>query len=402
MKKFFSSRGGTAGAVLLGLLLLTGLAGPILVPFPGADSHWRDLSFWKDNPAAAPPVWTTGPWDTVPRTENRILTGSPAGLEALEGGATKLWWNFTLDSQLSGPVVVLVDGEGSFPVLVSSWEANAIPQERDRRLVEPSAGQPARISLVLSAADHVSVTEIRSAGTPVPLPPRMVVVGQVSGLLGTDTAKRDVFTGVVLGVRWALILGLGVSFLTVVMGLGLGILAACSGGWVDTLLNRVYEFFSLMPLLPLLIVLSAVYKPSLWTFLALGLLFFWTKAFKPVYAMALQIRHEGYIEAGRSLGASRWRLATRHVLPALLPYGFAVMALSVPRIILYEASVSLLGLGDSSAVTWGQMLHDAFVQGAVIGRLWWWILPPGSMITLTGLTFALLGRGFDKVWKAKN
>jgi peptide/nickel transport system permease protein len=74
------------------------------------------------------------------------------------------------------------------------------------------------------------------------------------------------------------------------------------------------------------------------------------------------------------------------------------MALSVPGIIIYEANVSLLGLGDSSIITWGQMLHDALVQGAVINRLWWWILPPGLMIALMGLTFGLIGRGFDKAW----
>ena len=63
---------------------------------------------------------------------------------------------------------------------------------------------------------------------------------------------------------------------------------------------------------------------------------------------------------------------------------------------MYEASVSLLGLGDSSVITWGQMLHDALAQGAVINRLWWWILPPGFMIALMGVTFGLLGWGFDR------
>jgi peptide/nickel transport system permease protein len=190
-----------------------------------------------------------------------------------------------------------------------------------------------------------------------------------------------------------------VSFLTVVMGLVLGIVAACYGGAWDRAINRIYEFFTLMPLLPFLIVLSAAYKPSLWSFMALALLFLWTRAFKTVYARALQIKQEGYIEAATALGAGRWRRVSRHVLPSLLPYAFAVMALSVPGVIMYEASVSLLGLGDASVITWGQMLHDALVQGAVINRLWWWVLPPGLMIALMGLTFGLLGRGFEKALK---
>lgn len=396
MNRFFHSRGGTAGVVLLGLFVFTGLFGPLLVPFPGADRHWRDIAFWEDNPSSAPPAWTAGPWDPQPRTESRRWTAPAPTVEASEGG-TRVSWNFGLPPGTQGPVIVLVAGDAPVPVKVEARGGDGTLQELDRRLAEAAPGQNARLALELSPTDQVTVTEFLPPGA-TPRPPSLLVVGQVAGWLGTDIAKRDVFTGVVLGARWALILGLVVSFLTVLMGLLLGILAACSGGWVDALLNRVYEFFSLMPLLPLLIVLSTVYKPSLTTFLALGLLFFWTKAFKPVYAMALQIRNEPYVEAGRSLGAGRWHLALRYVLPALLPYGFAVMALSVPGIILYEASISLLGLGDSSAVTWGQMLHDAFVQGAVINRQWWWVLPPGLMIALTGLTFALLGRGFDRVW----
>jgi peptide/nickel transport system permease protein len=225
----------------------------------------------------------------------------------------------------------------------------------------------------------------------------LLLQGKASGLLGTDAAKRDIFTGIVLGTRWALLLGVAVSFLTVVMGLVLGIVAACYGGAWDAAINRIYEFFSLMPLLPFLIVVSAAYKPSLWGFMALALLFFWTRAFKTVYARALQIKQEGYIEAATMMGAGRWRRVSRHVLPNLLPYAFAVMALSVPGVIMYEASVSLLGLGDASVITWGQMLHDALVQGAVINRLWWWILPPGLMVALMGVAFGLLGRGFDRV-----
>jgi peptide/nickel transport system permease protein len=382
MRRFFASKGGTAGVALLALFVLTGVLGPFFVPYPEAATRWRDISFWQDSPPAAPPAWTVGP-------------RAPVAGRPLEDSGTRVSWSF---EPAEGQIVVLVPGEGPIPVRVSSEDDRGEVVELDRRLANPASGQPVRISLNVGSAKRILVTELKEPSRPTPPVPSLVVIAKTSGLLGTDTSKRDVFTGVVLGVRWALILGLLVSFLTVVMGLLLGILAACSGGWIDVLLNRVYEFFLLMPLLPLLIVLSTVYKPSLWSFMALALLFFWTKAFKPVYAMALQIRNEVYVEAGRTVGAGRWRLATRYVLPALLPYGFAIMALSVPGIILYEASISLLGLGDTSTVTWGQMLHDAFAQGAVINRLWWWVIPPGVMVALTGLTFALLGRGFERVW----
>jgi ABC-type dipeptide/oligopeptide/nickel transport system permease subunit len=334
----------------------------------------------------------------------------PTKVEELqsEGGTTLLVWHFDLrknktpnGAPTTRDAVLILPGKGKLPILVNSRGPNDTERELARRLLEISAGEPARLAFPDLDTIELTVTEYLLPGSSRPPAPSLILVGQVSGLLGTDVSKRDVFTGIVLGIRWALLLGVVVSFLTVMTGIILAIGAACYGGWVDLVINRVYEFFSLMPILPFLIVLSAVFKPSLWTFALLALLFFWTKAFKPVYAMALQIREEGYIEAGKSMGTGRWYRAFRYVLPALLPYGFAIMALSVPGIILYEAGISILGLGDSTVVTWGQMLHDALVQGAVINRLWWWILPPGLMISITGLAFALIGRGMDRVWNPK-
>jgi len=77
------------------------------------------------------------------------------------------------------------------------------------------------------------------------------------------------------------------------------------------------------------------------------------------------------------------------------------MALSIPAIIVYEASVSLLGLGDSTIVSWGQILESALSQGAMINNLWWWVIPPGLMIALMGMSFAFLGTALDKILHPK-
>ncbi len=401
MRRFSQSRAGVAGLALLALLCLLGAAGPLLVPYLDAGRHWHDITFWQDSPTAVPPIWTRGPWNSGKVAAGERITGRKVEDAVAEGGSTRLVWRFDLGSPRGGIVRdarLVLPAEGKFALLVASRGSDGGDRELARRLLEASAREPARIALPGLAGRELEVTEYLMPGVPRPSAPTLIMAGQVSGLLGTDAAKRDIFTGIVLGVRWALLLGVAVSFITVMTGIILAIGAACYGGWADLAINRVYEFFSLMPILPFLIVLSAVFKPSLWAFAGLALLFFWTKSFKPVYAMALQIREEGYIEAGKSMGTGRLYRAFRYVLPALLPYGFAVMALSVPGIILYEAGVSILGLGDSSAVTWGQMLHDALAQGAVINRLWWWILPPGLMISVTGIVFALIGRGMDRVW----
>jgi peptide/nickel transport system permease protein len=231
--------------------------------------------------------------------------------------------------------------------------------------------------------------------------PTVVVSGKVAGVLGTDLGKRDVFTGILVGIRWALMIGILTSVITVLVGVVLGVMAAYFGGTVDWLLNRLYEFIYLLPVLPFLIVISAIFKPSIWTLIIIICLFFWTGPYKPVYSMALQIREETYVEASRALGGRRLWIIFRHIVPILLPYSFAVMALSIPGVIVYEASVSLLGLGDTTIVTWGQLLHDALVQGAVINNLWWWVVPPGLMIALMGMSFAFLGTALDRILHPK-
>jgi len=267
MKRFFKSKGAVFGVVLLGFLMGIGVFGPLLVPFPDAGEHWRDIGFWQDSPAAAPPAWTAGPWDAVPRTASgRVEAVLPPVVENLNG-VRRLAWTLEVPNARRG--VLVVPGAGPVPVQITLQASDGSWAERERKLIDSSPEQPGRVEVSLEGSQALWVSELLPEGGS-PMPPTLILIGQVSGFLGTDVAKRDVFTGIVLGVRWALVLGLIVSFLTVVLGLGLGILAACSGGWIDAVINRIYEFFSLMPLMPFLIVLSTVYRPSLWTFFFLG------------------------------------------------------------------------------------------------------------------------------------
>jgi peptide/nickel transport system permease protein len=89
------------------------------------------------------------------------------------------------------------------------------------------------------------------------------------------------------------------------------------------------------------------------------------------------------------------------MIPLLIPYAFASMALYIPRAIVYESTISLLGLGDSTIVTWGQILHDALNGGAVLNGQWWWVIPPGLAIALMGMTFAFLGFAMDTILHPK-
>ena len=185
------------------------------------------------------------------------------------------------------------------------------------------------------------------------------------------------------------------------MGVIYGITSAYYGGIVDTIMQFIYQIVSSMPLLPVLIVIGAIFKPSIWFVIAVMVLFFWTGPVMTVRSMAFQIKEETYIEAARALGANNRRIIWRHMLPILIPYSFANMALSVPSAIVHESTVSLLGLGDATIVTWGQILHDAMAGGAVLNGVWWWIIPPGLLIAILGMSFAFLGFAMDKILNPK-
>ncbi|MBE9542482.1 MAG: ABC transporter permease, partial [Proteobacteria bacterium] len=225
--------------------------------------------------------------------------------------------------------------------------------------------------------------------------------GGVSGWLGTDSSKRDIWSGVVAGVKWALLIGLLTALTAVSIGVTYGVMSAYLGGWKDSLMQRIFELFLGVPLLPVLIVMSAIFKPNIWIMILMMSCFFWVGPVKTVRSMGLQIKEETYIEAAQAFGASSSRIIFKHMIPLLIPYAFASMALYVPRAIVYEASISLLGLGDSTIVTWGQILHDALTGGAVLNGLWWWVIPPGLFIALMGMTFAFIGFAMDKILHPK-
>jgi peptide/nickel transport system permease protein len=146
-----------------------------------------------------------------------------------------------------------------------------------------------------------------------------------------------------------------------------------------------------------MLVIAAIFESSIWLVILLMCIFFWSGVQKTVRAMGLQIKEETFIEASEGFGApSRWILL-KHMFPLLLPYALAEMALMVPGAIVYEASLSLIGLGDSTIVTWGQMLEGALNNGAVINNLWWWVLPPGIAIVLVGMSFAFIGFALDTI-----
>jgi peptide/nickel transport system permease protein len=225
----------------------------------------------------------------------------------------------------------------------------------------------------------------------------IILGGKVYGIMGTDDLRRDLAVGLLWGAPVALFIGLTVSGAAVSIGLIYGVVAGYKGNRTDEGLMRINDVFYSLPTLPLLVILSVTIGRSIFLITGFLVIFGWVGMAKISRSLALQIKSLQYIEAARLMGQSDTRIIFKHIIPQLLPLTFASIAIAVPGAILGEAALSFLGLGDPSIPTWGQILHDAHSAGAMSRGLWWWIVPPGMMIAITGLAFVLIGNALDSI-----
>jgi peptide/nickel transport system permease protein len=225
----------------------------------------------------------------------------------------------------------------------------------------------------------------------------VVLGGQVYGVIGTDDLRRDLAVGLLWGAPLALFIGLTVSTASVLIGLIYGVIAGYKGKRTDEAMMRFNDLFYSLPALPILVILSVVIGRSIFLIAGMLVIFGWVGTAKISRSLALQIKNLQYVEAARLMGQSDINIIFKHVIPQLLPLTFASIAISVPGAILGEAAISFLGLGDPTIPTWGQILNNANSAGAALRGLWWWIIPPGLMIAVTGLAFVLIGNALDRI-----
>jgi peptide/nickel transport system permease protein len=215
--------------------------------------------------------------------------------------------------------------------------------------------------------------------------------------LGTDDQGRSVLTLLLWGARISLLVGLAATLISMVIGTLIGLTSGYFGGFVGSALFRVTEWFLAIPFLPLAIVLATVLGRSLFNIVLVIGITSWPSTALLIRAQTLSIKERPYLERARVLGAGRWHQMSRHVLPNVMPMVFANTTLTVAIAILTETTLSFLGLGDPTRVSWGSMLDDAFEVGAITTGAWWFIVPPGVCVVLVVLAFTLIGQALEEV-----
>jgi peptide/nickel transport system permease protein len=241
---------------------------------------------------------------------------------------------------------------------------------------------------LLFARDELSVTDATGETLAPPSP---------GYPLGTDESGRSVLALVVWGTRVSLLVGVTATLISMVIGTLVGIASAHYSSWFGALLERITDWFLVIPFLPLAIVLATVLGSSLLNIIIVIGVTSWPGTARLVRAQTLSVEARPYLERARALGGSDWHQMSRHVLPNVMPLVLANTTLTVAIAILSETTLAFLGLGDPFRISWGSMLDNAFSAGAITAGAWWYLLPPGICVVIVVLAFTLVGRALENV-----
>lgn len=214
--------------------------------------------------------------------------------------------------------------------------------------------------------------------------------------LGTNDIGQDIFSELIYSARISLLIGFLAAFVTLVIGSLIGIVSGYYRGIVEEVLMGFTDVFLLIPSLPLLIILVAYLRPSIWIIILVIGFMGWEDEARIVRSQVLTVREIGYVEASKAIGTKNKIIMFRHVLPNVMPIILAKFILSVAGAMLTEAALSFLGFGDPIQKSWGTMLHYAFSMGGFVNNFWWWYLPPGLCISLAVLGFTLISFSFEE------
>ena len=394
-QEFIKSKMGIAGVVILSILIITSLIAIISIPVE-TFQEWNNPGNWISNPKVAIPVWVNI-FMTEKIPEHRILENP--SIEKISSGGTSLTshrfgLNFDYDdfpndfiyeftSEYSGSPLLqisvvrpdgikldllstslpysdkkIIHGERIFSTDNSIRKNLFLQSEKfefafQRLSAEDIVFSKTRTNESLKGNYIFSVDMYGADSENQIHESKLIIGGKAFGIMGTDELRRDLAIGLFWGTPLALFIGLVVSIASVVMGLLYGVYAGYKGRKTDETMMRFNDVIYALPALPFLIILSVTISNSIFVMVGFLMIFGWVGIAKVSRSMSLQIKTRGYVDAANMMGQKDSKIILKHIVPQLLPYAFASIAISVPAAITTEAGLSFLGLGDPSFPTWG-------------------------------------------------
>jgi peptide/nickel transport system permease protein len=214
-------------------------------------------------------------------------------------------------------------------------------------------------------------------------------------LLGLDDGGVDMLSLLIAGTRVSLEVGFAAALVAMLIGGAVGVVSGFVGGIIDVVLMRITDIFLVIPDIPLMIVMAAIFGRSLKNIIIIIGIIYWTSTARLIRAQVKSVRERVYVKRARSLGATNNRLVFKHVLPQVAPLLIANTVLMVALAVFAETYITFLGLGDPSAISWGRLIENAFLGNAVLNNAWWAIVPPGVCVTIVILACTMVGQSME-------
>lgn len=234
-------------------------------------------------------------------------------------------------------------------------------------------------------------------------------------VFGTDELGRDLLNLTIHGARISMAIGLLATVITIVVGSIIGIVAGFIGGWTDTVLMRLTDFFLVLPTFVLAIILAPVIldvigveaelfgiRATLLVIIVVIGVTSWATTARIIRSQTLSIRERMFVDRARVIGGGSGHIMRRHILPNVVNLIVANTVLTFAGAVFTETTLSFIGLGDPFQPSWGQVLNAAQGSGAPGLGAWWYIAPPAACVVLVILAFTLVGNALDDILNPKS